>query len=260
MSICGWNHQDPCIIVSIGDVEAVSNGPAYGYGLLAPVDGWEGGAPGKAGPIEFEQADGGVGGDVYYGQRTLIIEGDINAHDHEDLADKIAALSSLGRREILTVDESVHSGLVRQMEVSRLRPAQISTHGTEYATWTMTLQTTDWCRVDVDQQSTVIGTGGSVLRNIGDATAYLTLDMVGPLTNPGITWPGGAWEYRSSIPVGTTLTALMRSRVVRDPATSGRSRRHASGDWPTVPPGDTTFTRTGTGTGSITARWRSTWL
>lgn len=258
MSICGWPHKDPCIVVSIGGIEAVSNGPTHGYGLLSPIDGWEGGAPATGGPAPFEQADGGGRGDVYYSSRTLIIEGDILARDHEDLADMIAELSRLGRYETLTVDEAVHSGHVRQMDVARMRPVQITQMSTTYAVWTMTLQTTDWPRVGVDELSQVI-TSGTVLRNAGDVPAYLTLTLVGPLTNPGVTWPGGSWRYGASIPAGQTRQVDMRNRVVRDPATSTRYRRHAAGDWPTVPPGDTAFSRTGTGSGSITARWRPTW-
>lgn len=258
MSICGWPHMDPCIIVEIGGIEVVSNGPEYGYGLLAPIDGWEGGAPASGGPVAFEGADGGGRGDVVYEPRVLIIEGDILAKNHEDLTDLIAELSRLGRYETLTVDEAVHSGHVRQMDVARMRPVQITQQGPTYATWTMTLQTTDWPRVGVDELSQVI-TSGTVLRNAGDAPAYLTLTLRGPLTNPGITWAGGAWEYRASVPSGTTLRVDMRNRVVRNPATSVRSRRFAGGDWLALPPGDTAVARTGTGSGTITAHWRSTW-
>ena len=257
MSVCGWPHQDPCIIVTIGGVEAISNGPALGYGLIG-LDGWEGGAPATGGPVPYEAGDGAVRGDVYYGPRSLIIEGDIVATDHEDLADKIGALSALGRYETLTVDEAVHSGHVRQMDVARMRPVQITTLAPTFATWTLTLQTVDWPRVGVDELSQVI-TSGTVLRNAGDVPAYLTLTLVGPLTNPGVTWPGGAWQYRGTVPSGQTLQVDMRNRVVRDPVTATRYRRFAGGDWPVVPPGDTAFSRTGTGSGSITARWRPTW-
>lgn len=257
MSICGWPHEDPCIIVSIGGIEAVSSGGDDGYGLVS-LDGWEGGAPATGGPVAFEQADGGGRGDVYYSPRVVVIEGSIRAKSHEDLVDMIAELSRLGRYETLTVDEAVHSGHVRQMDVARMRPVQITQMSTTYAVWTMTLQTVDWPRVGVDALSQVIGTG-TVLRNAGDRPAYLSLTLRGPLTNPGITWAGGAWEYRASVPSGTTLQVDMRNRVVRNPATSVRSRRFAGGDWLALPPGDTAVTRTGTGSGTITAHWRSTW-
>lgn len=257
MSICGWPHEDPCIIVSIGGIEAVSSGTGVGYRVKS-LDGWEGGAPATGGPVAFEQADGGVRGDVYYSPRVVVIEGSIRAKSHEDLVDMIAELSRLGRYETLTVDEAVHSGHVRQVDVARMRPVQITTLGPTHAKWTMTLQTTDWPRVGVDGMSQVI-TSGTVLRNAGDVPAHLTLTLVGPLTNPGVTWPGGAWQYRGTVPSGQTLQVDMRNRVVRDPVTATRYRRFAGGDWPTVPPGDTAFSRTGTGSGSITARWRPTW-
>lgn len=257
MSICGWPHKDPCIVVEIGGIEAASSGSGSGYSLSV-LDGWEGGAPVHGGPISFEQADGGARGDVYYGPRTLIIGGGITAHSHEDLADMIGELSNLARYETLTVDEAVHTGHVRQVEVVRDRPVQITQQSTTYATWTMTLRTVDWPRVGVDALSAVIGSG-TVLRNAGTAPAYLSLALAGPLTNPGVTWSGGAWQYRGMVPAGTTLQVDMRHRVVRDPATSRRSRRLAGGDWPSLPPGDTAFTRTGTGAGTVTAHWRSTW-
>ena len=262
MSICGWSHKDPCIVVTIGDVEAVSNGPSYGYGLLSPVDGWEGGAPAFGGPVGYEHGDGRARGDVYYSGRSLIVEGDIHAEDHESLAEMTQALSSLGRYETLVVDESVHSGLVRQMVVSRLRPVQITTHGTTYATWTMHLETIDWRRVDVDQQTVTVTAGGVACRNIGTAPATLSLVLTGPLTNPGVSWPGGAWRYSGTVPSGTTLQVDMERRTVWDPApVSGPSqhRNLAAGTWLLLPPGSTTLSRTGSGAGSITASWRSSW-
>lgn len=259
MSICGWSHQDPCIIVSIGDVEAVSNGPTHGYGLIT-LDGWEGGAPASGGPVGFEQGDGAVRGDVFYQPRTIIVEGDIHATDHEDLADKIGALSALGRYETLTVDESVHSGWVRQVDVARMRPVQITTHGTIYATWTMTLETVDWRRVSVDLQAMALTTAGVSLLNQGTAEAALSLYLAGPLVTPGISWPGGAWQYSANIGTNNTIVVDVERRVVRNPATTEHSRRFAAGTWLSLPPGTTTLARTGTGAGSITARWRSSWV
>jgi len=258
MSICGWSHEEPCIIVTIGDVEAVSSGPLYGYGLVS-LDGWEGGAPVAGGPVPYVLGDGAIRGDVYYGPRSLIIEGDIVARDHEDLAERVGELSALGRYETLTVDETVHTGWVRQMDVARVRPVQITTHGTTYATWTMTLQSVDWRRVGVDLQSEVVTTAGTSLRNLGTAPAGLILHMEGPLTNPGISWPGGAWKYSGSISSGQMISADLETRVVRNPATTAHSRRLASGTWLQLPPGSTTVKRTGSGSGTVTARWRSSW-
>lgn len=258
MSICSWAHQDPCMIVRIGDIEAVSNGPTYGYGLVS-IDGWEGGAPATGGPVPYEAGDGAIRGDVFYGPRSLIIEGDIVAVDHQDLADKIGALSALGRYETLTVDETFHTGWVRQMDVTRLRPVQITPHGPTYATWTMSLETVDWRRVEPDIQVATVTTAGTPIRNLGTAPAALTLHLNGPLTNPGIAWGGGAWRYSGSIPSGQMISVDMERRVVRNPATTAHSRRLASGTWLSPLPGLTTLWRTGTGSGTVTARWRSSW-
>lgn len=260
MSICGWPHMDPCITVEIGGIEIASSGNTYGYRLTSDVDGWEGGAPASGGPTAFEGADGGVRGDVYYSPRVLTIEGSIRAKSHEDLVDMIAELSRLGRYETLTVDESVHSGHVRQVDVARMRPVQITTLGPTYAKWTMTLQTTDWRRVEDVLQVETVTTAGTPLRNLGTAPAALTLHLTGPLTNPGISWAGGAWQYTGTIAAGQTISVDLERRVVRDPATTTHYRRFAAGTWLSLAPGLTTMWRTGTGSGTITARWRSSWL
>lgn len=256
---CGWSHEEPCIIVTIGDVEARSSGQQAGHGLVS-LDGWEGGAPASGGPVAFEARDGASRGDVHFGPRSLIVEGDTAGEDHADLADLLAGLSSLARYETLTVDETAHSGLVRQTEVSRLRPVQITHHGPTYATWTMQLETVDWRRVGVDQQSLVVPSGGAVARNLGDAPAALTLSLKGPLTNPGISWSGGAWQYSGTVSSGQEIRVDMERRTVRDPATTSHSRRLASGTWLSLAPGATTLNRTGTGSGSVTALWRSSWM
>lgn len=259
MSICGWSHPDPCMIVTIGDVEAVSSGWAPGYGLVN-LDGWEGGAPATGGPVSYEAGDGAIRGGVFYGPRSLIVEGSIVAVDHEDLADKIGALSSLGRYETLTVDETLHTGWVRQMDVTRLRPVQITTHSPTYATWTMSLETVDWRRVEPDLQTAVVVSGGTVLENFGTAHAALSVTLHGPLTNPGLSWPGYAWQYSGSVASGQTLVVDMDERRVQDPASATQYRKNAAGAWLSLPPGKTSLSRTGSGSGSITARWRSSWL
>lgn len=255
---CGWSHEEPCITVSIGEVEAVSSGSGPGYGLVS-LDGWEGGAPAEGGPVPLESADGGVRGEVLYRPRSLIIEGDVVARDHLELSELTAGLSSLGRYEMLTVDETAHAGLVREVEVSRLRPVQITTHGPTYATWTMHVMSVDWRRFGVDLQSRSVSAAGVGLENIGSAPAPTVLRLVGPLTDPGIQWSGRTWRYYGSIPAGTTIVVDMEARNVKNASTGVQSRRRAQGDWLALPPGTTHVSRVGSGAGSVTVEWRSAW-
>lgn len=258
MSICGWLHPEPCIIVEIGGIEILSSGAGEGYRLTG-ISGWEGGAPATGGPVPYEAGDGAIRGDVFYGPRTIVLEGSIRARTHADLSEMIADLSSLGRYETLKVDEEFHLGWVRQVEVTRLRPVEITPRGPKSAIFTMTLETVDWRRVEPNLQTALIVPGGTPVRNLGTAPSALTLHMVGPLTNPGITWYQNAWQYSGSIPAGTTISVDMERRVVRNPATTAHSRRLASGSWLSPMPGLTTVWRTGSGSGTITARWRSSW-
>ena len=258
MSFCPWPHEEPCTILSIGDLEAVSSGAEIGHGLVS-IDGWEGGAPAVGGPVPFESADDAIRGDVYYGPRSLIIEGDTFAGSHAELAEMLGDLSTLGRYETLTMDETVHLGLVRRMDVTRLRPVQITMQSPTWATWTLALESVGWRRLDVDAQSAVITTGGTALANTGTAPTQISFNLNGPLTNPGLSWPGGAWQFSGTVAAGQSLVVDMDQRRVQDPKTTTQYRRLASGSWLALPPGTTTVKRTGTGSGTITAKWRSAW-
>lgn len=255
----GW-HKDPCTIITLQGLEIVSDGPgALGFSVL---EGWTGGTAAAGGPVPWGNADGGVHGDVFFGPRTITIEGDIDAPDHEsfaDLVEEVGAVLTRPRRDLLVVDESVHLGLVRQVEVVRLRPPMITQLGTRHAVFTVTLEAASHLRVDDAEQSAAITAAGTAMQNIGNANSFPVVSLVGPLTNPGLTWPGGAWTYNATIPSGTTITVEMDRRRVRNFANTAHSRNVVSGSWLALPPGTTTVTRTGTGSGSITAKWRSTW-
>lgn len=258
---CGhaW-HQDPCVLISVQGLDIVSDGPApIGFSSL---EGWTGGTAATGGPVPWEAADGGIQGDIHFGPRTITIEGDITAPDHREytaLAEEIGAVLTRPRSGILVVDETYHLGLVRQVEVVRTRPPLISPVGDRHGVFTLTLEAASHLRVDVDERSAVITAAGAGLENIGTADVPVVAHLVGPLSNPGLSWPGGAWAYSGSIPAGTTITVDMGTRVVRDPATTEHSRHRAAGKWLALPPGTTMVTRTGSGSGTVTAYWRSAW-
>ena len=260
---CGCGG-DPCTIVTLQGLELWSSGRVDGtnMGLMSPVDGWANGTDSDTTTGGWEDADGGPVPDIRWAPRTLTIDGDILARSHADLAEameEVGQVLTRPRRDLLVVDESVHLGLVRQIEVHRTRRPIITQVSPTYAVFTLMVEAPEWERVGVDAQSATVTTGGVACQNIGTADAAVTATLTGPLTNPGLSWAGGTWQYEGVIPAGRTLTVDMRRRRVRDLATAVHYRQNAAGSWLNLPPGTTTVTRTGTGSGSIRLDWRSTW-
>src|SRR5699024_1752463 len=115
----------------------------------------------------------------------------------------------------------------------------------------------------VSSQKVTITTRGTPLRNDGTYPAGLSFALNGPLKNPGFTWSGAAWSDGGSIASGMRLFVDAVRRTVRHPDTAAHSRQRllvlGAGSWPQLSLGMTTFWRTGSGRGSITASWRSSW-
>lgn len=263
MSVCGHWHPtpEPCTIVTLDDIDMVSSGAGL-YGLTAPMEGWANSGTGSGGPVSWGTADGGVMGDNHFQGRAITIEGDIDARNHAEFAKAVEELGSVltyPRTTILRVDEFLHLGLVRQIEVTRTRPVQISALGDSYGIFTIQLEAADFLRTDVDQQTVTVPTGGVDLQNIGNAPAQVAARLVGPLTNPGLSWPGGSWVYQGAVASGQTIVVEMWRRRVVDPATTTHYRRYAQGDWLSLDPGLTRVSRTGTGSGRVELSWRSSW-
>lgn len=263
MSVCGYWHPtpEPCTIVTLDGIEMVSSGAGL-YGLTSPIDGWANSGASSGGPVPWENADGGIMGDTWFQGRSLTIEGDIEAPDHQAFADAVEELGSVltyQRTGTLEVDETVHLGLVRQIEVTRTRPVQITALGPQYGIFTMQLEAADFLRTSVDQQQATLTTGGVSLRNDGNAQADLVVRMQGPLTTPGLEWPGGSWTFDSNIAGNVTIEASFTTRLVINVASGAHHRHRATGSWLRLPPGTTTVKRTGTGNGTMTAVWRSSW-
>lgn len=258
-----WRRPDPCVVVTLpGGIELVADaaGGRDQY-TLGAWDGWVNGPEVTGGAVPWETADGGVWGDLRFPGLNLQFEGMIvgrSANDYAELQAELGSVLTNPRRGVLRVDEE-HLGLSRQVEVARGGRPALTQLTDRIGRYSVQLQSASPLKVGVDAQSVTVTTGGVSMKNIGTADYAPALSLIGPLTNPGLSWPGGAWVYNGTVPSGTTLYVDMTRRTVRNPATTGHSRNLVSGKWLTLPPGDTLVKRTGSGSGSITASWRSAW-
>lgn len=247
--------------VSLGSTNWVGQ-PHYGpCFLIRRLRGWWGGGSVRGGSVDLESASGAVRGDVFRGSRLVTISGLILTESGAQqfaAFDQLAALFATDDYLPLVVSEG-ERGLSRQLWVSLESAADPEPVSDLVATVSLTVRSDGFPLLSTQRQGKIITSGGVDLVNAGTYPAALTVDMVGPLTKPGLSWPGGAWTYGASIPSGTTLQADMWGRSVWDPAGSGHTRRHAAGTWLSLPPGTTRVSRTGSGSGSLTARWRSSW-
>ena len=254
----------PCVTVSIQGLDFVSGPRSRSRISLGGWDWWINGATARGGPVEWESADGGIEGDVYEDGRSIRLEGLIVERSTAALWERMEELGAVlasPRWDWMVVDEE-HLGLSRQIRVCRLARPMITPLSSRLASYTLELRSAGFPRLDTMEQSVVVPAGGVDLVNAGNHPAAVTLTMRGPLTNPGLSWPGGSWVHRGSVGSGQTITVDMWRRVVRDPATSRQSRNlvvASSTDWLRLAPGTTRVSRTGTGAGSITAAWRSSW-
>ena len=259
-----WRVPDPCVVVTLpGGVELIADaaGGRAEYTLSA-WDGWVNGPEVTGGPVPWGTADGGVWGDLHFSGLNLQFEGMIvgrSANDYAELQAELGSILTNPRRGVLRVDEE-HLGLSRQIEVARGGRPTITQLTDRIGRYSVQLQSASAFKVGVDQQSATVTTAGVPLRNVGTADAHPVAFLVGPLTSPGLSWPGGAWSYSGTVPSGTTITVDMARRTVRNLATAVHSRNLAAGSWLALPPGDTLVKRTGSGSGRIEAEWRSAWL
>lgn len=256
---------DPCTVVTLpGGLELVADDTSHPELTLARWEGWTSGADPRGGAVPWETADGGVEGDVHLAGLSPAFEGLISTDSPArmwELSEQIGSILTHDRWGVLRVDEA-HLGLSRQVTVARGGRPVITPLTETVARYQVQFQSTSPLRLDVVEQSVAVPAGGVDLVNAGNHPAAVTLTLRGPLTNPGLSWPGGSWVYRGSVGSGQTIGVDMARRVVRDPATSKQSRNlvvASSTDWLRLAPGTTRVSRTGTGAGSITAAWRSTW-
>jgi len=211
--------------------------------------------------IPFEQADGGLYGDTYLHGRIVTLRGKIltdNGAQQMDAFDELASVFASSRRVNLTVDEPERQ-LARMLTVTPTALPEPQPISDLVADVSMTVESDTYPLLGVSAQTAAITMGGTALRNEGTYPAGLSVTLNGPLTNPGLSWPGYAWRYSGSIAAGQSRIVDMDNRRVQDPATTTQYRRLASGAWLSLPPGSTTVKRTGAGDGNITASWRPAW-
>ena len=255
----------PCVTASLQGLDFESGSRARSRITLGGWEGWTNGPARTGGPVPWEHADGGIKADVYATGRRITLEGLIIEPSPGRLWERMEELGSIltsPRWDQLVITEE-HLNLVRQIEVTRLQQPMITPRSSRIAAYTLELEAADSRRTDVDVQSATISTAGTALQNIGTVDADLNFTLTGPLTTPGFSWSGGAWSYGGNLAAGERLFVDATRRTVRDPDTTGHSREKllglGAGSWPRLAPGTTTFWRTGSGAGSISVSWRSSW-
>ena len=237
-------------------------GPCF---LLQRLDGWWGGGAVSGGVTPFDQADSGLHGDTYLHGRVVTLRGKIltdNGAQQMDAFDELTSVFASSRRVNLTVDEPERK-LARMLTVTPTALPEPQPLSDRVADVSVTVESDTYPLLGVSAETVTLTTGGTPLRNNGNYPAGLSFALNGPLTNPGFTWSGGAWSYGGSIASGKRLFVDAVRRTVRDPDTTAHSRAKllglGAGSWPQLVPGMTTFWRTGSGSGNITASWRPSW-
>ena len=229
--------------------------------VLRSLEGWWLGGAWSGGPVAWDNADGGVQGDVTVGGRTISLRFLVftsNGREQMDALDALAGTWAANRWQALEVEETERD-LVRQLVVSPrdLGEPNIISDTVASVTWVLTSATFPLVAPKVE--TVTVSTGGVDVRNAGTYPAETTARLVGPLTNPGLSWPGGSWSYQGTVASGHTITAEMWRRRVVDEATATHSRMLAQGSWLAIPPGATNIKRTGSGSGRIELEWRPSW-
>lgn len=229
---------------------------------LSSWSGWTNGPAATGGPVPYERADGGLEGEVYLAGRRINLGGLIQAQTPRglwELMERVGSLLTAPRWDWLVVEEP-HLGLSRQLRVARIAEAMLTPLTETLATFTLDLESTSAARLAVAESTLVLSPGGSgAISNAGTYPADLTLELVGPLTNPGFTWGARGWSYAGTIASGTRIAVNMTTREVKNPATGVLMRKNASGEWIKAQPGTRNVTMTGAGSGSATWSWRSAW-
>lgn len=108
--------------------------------------------------------------------------------------------------------------------------------------------------------------GQATARNIGTFPSRPILTITGPVVQPQIiaTWPDGTLHtltYTSTLAAGDVLTLDVDAHDAYLPGGVSRSR-YVTGEWPELPPGDTTLAFRSPGyssTATLAASWRPAW-
>ena len=256
-------HQDPRVsrvTAELGGLSWVGRPHAGPCFLLRSLTGWWGGGTVSGGAAAHTTSDGTTRGDTYLHNRIITLRGliltDSGAQQFEAF-DALTASVTRDRWLPLTVSEA-ERGIARQVTVTPVSLPDPQPISDLAATVSLTVESDDWPLLDVREQRKVVTPAGVTLQNSGTVDANVIATLRGPLTTPGLTWPGGSFRY-ATLASSQVRRIDMGREVAQNPSTGAWSAHLVTGDWLTLPPGSTTVKRTGGGAGSIELAWRSTW-
>ncbi|WP_140398391.1 hypothetical protein [Brachybacterium massiliense] len=175
-----------------------------------------------------------------------------------EMFDEVASIFSTSRTVDLVIEEP-ERGLARMLKVAPVSLPDPQPLSDVMADVSITVESAGYPLLDVNPQSAVITPAGVRLSNAGTANADCTVRLRGPLMNAGITWDKKVWRFSGEIPAGVVVVADMGRRNVKNESTGVQWRRRASGDWLSIPPEGMHVSRVGSGAGSVTVDWRSSW-
>lgn len=258
-----YRSPAPHVRASLQGVAMESSERRHGdFMSLSTWSGWTNGPAATGGSVPHERADGGLEGEVFLSGRSIHLGGLIHAETPRglwQLMERVGSLLTSPRWDWLVVEEQ-HLGLARQVRVSRMVEPDLTQLTETLATYTLHLESAASARLAVTESTLVLAPGGSgTIGNVGTYPADLTLELVGPLTNPAFTWGARGWAYKGSIAAGTRITVDMTTREVKNPVTGVLMRKAASGEWIKAQPGTRNVTMSGSGAGTATWSWSSAW-
>lgn len=258
----GCQPTPECLTIELDGLTFTGRAPrGAGYGLT----GWSGfiEAPDtKGGASPYESADGGHETPVYHQGRTITLEGVAVATSRQELWEMITSLGRIltSLRWGLMVATEDALGLSRGIKVRRTRAPKITFTSWTTAIFTIELESASFEKSGTVQREVKFTPGQSfAIENVGDWPARAYGELVGPLTNPVLSFPGGQWRYTGNVPTGERRLVNFTERNVTDPANARAFRTSASGEWPKIQPGTATYSLAGAGAGQFILRWFDAW-